>query len=199
MVCSVLSFWSALGDAKEGGGVVGVPEGELWQTSCSWCMWAHASLCYVDHFEGEKPSNFDGIERSSVELKFYLLQTMIWLLLAALSGHSFSTLEEFLDLCNFGWRFIASQVHNLCTWGSFLFIFNKALLIKKKKRRKNTSTNPIVRTRWIRADNNCKQGRKWSHPVNAHIPVSQEKLPAVPYVQPMCHPFPRIGSIHQMC
>ena len=122
----------------------------------------------------------------------------VWLL-AALSGHSFSTLEEFLDLCNFGWRFIASQVHNLCTWGSFLFIFNKALLIKKKKRRKNTSTNPIVRTRWIRADNNCKQGRKWSHPVNAHIPVSQEKLPAVPYVQPMCHPFPCIGSIHQMC
>ena len=31
----VLSFWSALGDAKEGGGVVGVLEGGLWQTSCS--------------------------------------------------------------------------------------------------------------------------------------------------------------------
>ena len=43
---------------------------------------------------------FERIERSPLELKLFLLCSMYdWM--AVLSGHSFSTLEEFLDLRNF--------------------------------------------------------------------------------------------------
>lgn len=41
-----------------------------------------------------------GIECSPSELKLFLLRSVYdWMV--ALSGHSFSTLEEFLDLCSF--------------------------------------------------------------------------------------------------
>lgn len=59
-----------------------------------WTIWRERNLC-----------TFDGVEGLSMELKLYLLAAMFetmfdWL--AALSGYSFSSFEEFLDLCNFG-------------------------------------------------------------------------------------------------
>ena len=43
---------------------------------------------------------FEWIKRSPMEIKLSFLCSMYdWM--AALSGHSFSSLEEFLDICNF--------------------------------------------------------------------------------------------------
>lgn len=45
------------------------------------------------------PCKFEGVEHSTLDLKFLLLCTVYdWM--PALSGHSFSNLEEFLDICN---------------------------------------------------------------------------------------------------
>lgn len=56
-------------------------------------------------WRGRNLRTFDGVEGFPMELKFYLLVAMFetmfdWL--ATLSGYSFSSFEEFLDLCNFG-------------------------------------------------------------------------------------------------
>ena len=58
-----------------------------------WIIWRERNL-----------RTFDGVEGLPMELNFYLLVAMFetmfdWL--AALSGYSFSSFEEFLDLCNF--------------------------------------------------------------------------------------------------
>ena len=71
----------------------------------------------------QKNRIFNGVERSSVELKMSLLCAKFdWL----------AFFQEFLGLCNF----VVPQLQCLCTWGSFfnlLFIFNEALLLIKKK------------------------------------------------------------------
>lgn len=51
-------------------------------------------------WRGRNLCNFDGAKRLSLVLKMHLLHTMFdWL--AALNGHSLSSLNEFLDLCHF--------------------------------------------------------------------------------------------------
>ena len=43
---------------------------------------------------------FEGVEQLSLELKMFLLHSLFeWM--AALSGHSFLTWEEYLDFCKF--------------------------------------------------------------------------------------------------
>ena len=58
-----------------------------------------------------------------VELKLRILRTMLdWV--AALSGHSFSSLEEFLNLCNFDWLlfcFMTFIISTLPVYLGFLY------------------------------------------------------------------------------
>lgn len=58
-------------------------------------------MCYVGYLAGTKTGLFSrGLSICFLELKLLLLLSMCdWM--ASLSGNSFSSLEEFLDLCNF--------------------------------------------------------------------------------------------------
>ena len=77
------------------------------------------------------PCKFEGVEHSTLDLKFLLLCTVYdWM--PALSGHSFSNLEEFLDICNVHWYFVATLIHLLCTWGALIvFISIKVYYLSK--------------------------------------------------------------------
>jgi hypothetical protein len=56
-------------------------------------------MYYVDYMKRIKRKSFQGLERSLLELKLFLLRSLYdWM--AALSEHSFSSLEEFIDLFN---------------------------------------------------------------------------------------------------
>ena len=60
---------------------------------------------HVDNLERTKPMHIEGAELL-LDLKLFF---------DVLSGHSFSNLEESLDICNSQWCFVATLVHCLRT------------------------------------------------------------------------------------
>lgn len=53
----------------------------------------------MDYLERAHLHTFEGIEHSPLELKLFLVRSMYDSMTAS-SGHSFSTLKKFPDLCN---------------------------------------------------------------------------------------------------
>lgn len=103
------SCWEGLWSCWSGG---------LGKTLCCWCIApCRIVFCFCGPFWGREPLYFWWGWAFILELKFHLLHTMfVWF--AAFSGHSFSSLKEFLDFCKFN---RLSLKHFLCTWGSFSF------------------------------------------------------------------------------
>jgi hypothetical protein len=63
-------------------------------------LWANPLCIMWTIWREHNQHSFEGTERSPLELKLFLFCAMYdWM--AALSGHFFSNLKEFLDLCNF--------------------------------------------------------------------------------------------------
>ena len=115
---TVLPFWLAIGHAEKGCGVVGALEWGAWEDIMllMYCAMPNCVL-FLWTIWGREPLYFWWGWAFILELKFHLLHTMfVWF--AAFSGHSFSSLKEFLDLCKFN---RLSLKHFLCTWGSFSF------------------------------------------------------------------------------
>lgn len=54
---------------------------------------------HMDYLERVRLHTFEGIEHSPLELKLFLVRSMYDSMTAS-SGHSFSTLKKFPDLCN---------------------------------------------------------------------------------------------------
>lgn len=72
----------------------------VWRTPIQRYMGGHSSFYYVDNWKEQNRRTFEGTEGSLPELKLVFLRLLnAWM--AALISHSFSSLEAFLDLCNF--------------------------------------------------------------------------------------------------
>ena len=68
---------------------------------CATVIWGAIPLCLMwTILREQNQGTFEAVELSNVELKsIFLISLYEWMV--ALSDHSFSSLDEFLDLCTF--------------------------------------------------------------------------------------------------